>query len=73
MTRRPQSAAVLLRNKLTAQIDPAELAQLEQQHAPNCKPSARSRVSLGGVLNALTTQTIFAQKQAAATSKKAAK
>lgn len=65
MTARP-SAAVLLRQKLTAQISPAELARLEQQHAPNGKPTARSRVSLGGYVNAISTATIHAQKRAAA-------
>jgi len=64
VTRRPQSAAVLLRQKLTAQIDPAELAQFEQQAAPNGKPSARSMLALGGVFTALTTAAIAAKKQA---------
>lgn len=62
---RPPTAAVLLRQKLTAQIDPAEIAQLEQRTAPNGKPTARSRVSLGGYLNAVTTAAIHAQKRAA--------
>lgn len=73
MTRRLQSAAVLLRKKLTSQIDPAELAQFEQQTAPNGKPSARSRLALGGVVTALTTAAIAAQKQAEQATRKGGK
>lgn len=63
---RPPTAAVLLRQKLTAQIAPAEIAQLERQHAPNGKPSNRSRIGLGAYMSAITTAAIHAQKRAAA-------